>query len=101
MKEIAKAYLAQCPDNITPWTQNETTRSLVRFVYEGGIWDGDFRDKMPEIIKKNILSLTLDDIYTYLTAIVCGERTDEGLLDARIADGTLEKLLRRFLEVTE
>lgn len=101
MREIAKALLAQCPSNPTPWQKNKTAHDLLDYVYNSGIWDVDFLDKIDGLMKKNISELSEKEIYTYLTFIMGRERIDEGLYDVMITNGTIEKLLRRYLEVTE
>lgn len=101
MKDIARDYLAQCPMNTTPWLYNDAASRLLEYVYSSGIWDRDYQMKSAEIRKKKISTLTENEIYTYLTVIIGGDRINEGLYDDSIANGTIEKLLRRYLEVTQ
>lgn len=100
MKNIAENYLCQ-KDNTLPWTQNEAARSLLEFVYYGGIWDEDFKEKRAELFKKEISSLTEKEIFSYLTAIIAGDRVNEGFYDEKIKDGTIHDLMKRYLEVAE
>lgn len=101
MKEIAQKVLAIPMNSYTYWNKYTDMKELVDYVYESGIWDSDFRDKISDLKKKNIKTLTLSEVYTYLTAIVCTERTNEGILDKLMLDGTISAVLRRYLEVVE
>ena len=70
---------------------------LHRFVYDGGIWDGNFRKNYPLIKTKPVMELTLQEVYTFLTYIVCTERCNEGFIEHNMQNGTLEALLTRYL----
>ena len=74
---------------------------LHRFVYDGGLWDGDFRKHYPQIKTKPIMELTLQEVYTVLTYIVCTERCNEGFIEHNMQNGTLEALLTRYLELVK
>ena len=65
------------------------------------IWDADFRDKISRIREKPIRALSADEINTYLTFIFCTDRTQEGCVEAHIANGVLPALMKRTLELEE
>ena len=108
MKEIAKnlLQLIRTPNsqNTANWGQFEFPKEVEAFmdyVYNSGIWDGDYHDKLKELEKTNPKKMTLEDLHTYFTAIVCIERSFGGFLEQNTYDGTLEKLLVRYLELTK
>ena len=82
-----------------PWTKDESACRLVHFIYHGGIWDEDFRSRVPDLKRKRVQRLNEAEILSYLTMIVCTDRTQEGCIDAHIQNGKLEMLLRRWLEL--
>ena len=65
------------------------------------IWDADFRDRIGHIREKPIRALSADEINTYLTFIFCTDRTQEGCVEAHIANGVLPALMRRIVELEE
>lgn len=88
-----KEYIgADYPDSI---------EELHRFVYDGGIWDGEFRRHYPVIKDKPIMELTLQELFTVLTYIICTERCNEGFIEHNLRNGTMEALLMRYLELTK
>ena len=84
-----------------PWTKDEAACRLVHFVYHGGIWDEDFRGKFPALKRKSFQHMNEADILSFLTMIVCTDRTQEGCVDEHIRNGKLEKLLRRWLDLNK
>ena len=48
-----------------------------------------------------IRALSADEINTYLTFIFCTDRTQEGCVEAHIANGVLPALMRRIVELEE
>ena len=102
MKEIAREYLKKDHDAAGTSVHgfpDQECEALHRFVYHGGIWDAHARKKYPVIRLKKPSEWTLDDIYAYLTFIVLTERTQEGCFEAHIKDGTINRLLERYLEL--
>ena len=99
MKDMAKA-IVQKTEMTIPWNQNELARSLLEYVYGSGIWDSEFIGKRQALLKKNISTLTQAEIFTYLTVIIAGDRVNEGYYDEKLLDGTIKKLMKRYLEVT-
>ena len=99
MKDIVKGFIDR--KHTAPWSQDESAKLLVAYVYNGGVWDADFRNSIQAIRKKAIVDLELPEVFTYLTFIVCMDRTQEGCIDAHIANGTVHALLRRYLMLTE
>ena len=101
MKEIAQAILSAELKDPAHWFEDEHYAALQHHVFRGGIWDADFRDKISRIRKKPIRALSADEINTYLTFIFCTDRTQEGCVEAHIANGVLPALMKRTLELEE
>ena len=101
MKEIAQAILSTKLKNPTRWFEDAQYAALQRHVFRGGVWDADFRDRIGHIREKPIRTLSDDEINTYLTFIFCTDRTQEGCVEAHIANGVLPALMRRIVELEE
>lgn len=101
MKEIAQAILSAELKDPAHWFEDEHYAALQRHVFRGGIWDADFRDKISRIREKPFHALSADEINTYLTFIFCTDRTQEGCVEAHIANGVLPALMRRIVELEE
>lgn len=106
MKEIAKRYLDYLRHQYDPKVYigdcfPAPINELHRFVYNGGIWDGAFRTNYPVVKDKPIIALTLQEVYTHLTYIICTERCNEGFIEHNMRNGVLEALLQRYLELTK
>ena len=101
MKEIAQAILSAVLKNPARWFEDAHYAALQCHVFRGGIWDADFRDKISRIREKPIRALSADEINTYLTFIFCTDRTQEGCVEAHIANGVLPALMRRIVELEE
>ena len=101
MKEIAQAILSAELKDPAHWFEDEHYAALQRHVFRGGIWDADFRDKISRIREKPVHALSADEINTYLTFIFCTDRTQEGCVEAHIANGVLPALMRRIVELEE
>lgn len=101
MKEIAQAILSAELKDTACWFEDEHYAALQRLVFRGGIWDADFRDKISRIREKPVHTLSADEINTYLTFIFCTDRTQEGCVEAHIANGVLPALMRRIVELEE
>ena len=101
MKEIAQAILSVELKDLACWFEDEHYAALQHHVFRGGIWDADFRDKISRIRKKPIRALSADEINTYLTFIFCTDRTQEGCVEAHIANGILPALMKRTFELEE
>ena len=101
MKEIAQAILSAKLKDPACWFEDEHYAALQHHVFRGGIWDADFRDKIGRIREKPIRALSADEINTYLTSIFCTDRTQEGCVEAHIANGVLPALMKRTLELEE
>lgn len=61
--------------------------------------DYNYLKNFKKIKDKDIASLTLKELETYLTRIFRGEKFSDGVIASCIDDGTLKKLLERFLEI--
>ena len=101
MKEIAQAILFTKLMDPARWFEDAHYAALQCQVFRGGIWDADFRDKISRIREKPIRALSADEINTYLTFIFCTDRTQEGCVEAHIANGVLPALMRRIVELEE
>ena len=101
MKEIAQAILSAELKDPALWFEDEHYAALQHHVFRGGIWDADFRDKISRIREKPVHALSADEISTYLTFIFCTDRTQEGCVEAHIANGVLPALMKRTLELEE
>ena len=99
MRDIAGRFL-HSEHNTELIPKDSSASELLEYVYNGGIWDADFRGKIDAVRKKPVNALSVDEIYTYLTAIACLDRTNEGLYYACIQDGTIGSLLERYLVLT-
>ena len=101
MKEIAQAILSAELKDPALWFEDEHYAALQHHVFRGGIWDADFRDRISRIREKPVHALSADEINTYLTFIFCTDRTQEGCVEAHIANGVLPALMKRTLELEE
>ena len=108
MREIANNLLRYIRESNSPdregWKQYHYPDEVVAFidyVYEGGIWDADHRGKLGDLQNMDAADMTLSDLYSYFTSIVCIERSYHGFVEQNAYDGTLEKLLKRYLELTK
>ena len=101
MKEIVQAILSTKLMDPARWFEDAHYAALQCHVFRGGIWDADFRDKISRIREKPIRALSADEIHTYLTFIFCTYRTQEGCVEAHIANGVLPALMRRIVELEE
>ena len=101
MKEIVQAILSTKLMDPARWFEDAHYAALQCHVFRGGIWDADFRDKISRIREKPIRALSADEIHTYLTFIFCTDRTQEGCVEAHIANGVLPALMRRIVELEE
>ena len=99
MCEEVKHYLET--EHNVHWIKDEAVCRIVHFVYHGGIWDEDYRNRFPALKRKHIDHLSEAEVLSYLTMIICTDRTQEGCIDAHIQNGKLEALLRRWLELYE
>ena len=99
MKEIAKRFLSE--KHTAPWIEDPSAEALVDYVYNGGVWDKDAREKYPVIQAKQPNAWSVEDVFAYLTFIVLRERTCDGCIDNHIANGTVSSLLKRYLELEE
>ena len=101
MKEIVQAILSTKLMDPARWFEDAHYAALQCHVFRGGIWDADFRDKISRIREKPIRALSADEINTYLTFIFCTDRTQEGCVEAHIANNVLPALMRRIVELEE
>lgn len=75
--------------------------AFISFVYNGGIWDHSFREKLSALKTMKVSDMCLDDVFAYFTAIVAIERSFNGFVEQNAYDGTLEALLHRYLELVK
>ena len=100
MRDIAERFL-RAEHKETLWQDDQTAVELLEYVYSGGVWDRQHKERIMQIRDKPFDTLALQEVYTYLTAIIGGERINEGLYDRMIQNGTIAKLLERYLALTE
>ena len=70
-------------------------------VYEQDVWDGEFREKISAVRAKNISDLSISEIYTYFTAIICAERVCGGFFEEHAENGVLKELLERYISLCD
>lgn len=106
MYSIAKAFLdyLETADvkNDPEWEQFHfpaPAEAFLNRVYEHDIWNGDFRKEFDTIRTKKVRDLTVPELYTYFTAIVCTERTYSGFFYEQSANGTLKALLEQYIQL--
>lgn len=73
--------------------------TLMKAVYAPEVWDASFRDTIESLLKKAIEEMTAEEVHTYLTYIMCMDRTNEGCLDFHIENGVIAQLCNRYLEL--
>ena len=78
---------------------SEAIDAFARMVYDSGIWDENYRAKLKSLEKADLSRISLEDVYSYFTAIVAIERCFSGFVEQKICDGTLEQLLIRYLNL--
>ena len=105
MKEIAIGLLAFIHETNTSGRAEwdvfpRPVQVFVDYVYNSGIWDGAFREKLKALESMKPSGMSLSDLNSYFTAIVCIERSFGGFVEQKTYDGTLEALLTRYLELT-
>ena len=100
MKQIAETILSgKVLKNPADWASDEGYDALFNYVYREDVWDGDFREKIDDVRKKDVSTLSYEEIRTYLTFIFCIERTCDGCVEGHIRNGILPALMKRYLEL--
>ncbi len=100
MRDLAKRFL-EANHKETHWANDPTAKELLEYAYSGGMpWDRNRLEKIGEVVKKPISVLSLDEVFLYLTSIIGRDRICEGLYDEMIQNGTIAKLLERYLVLT-
>lgn len=79
---------------------SEAIDAFARMVYDSGIWDENYRAKLKSLEKADLSRISLEDVYSYFTAIVAIERCFRGFIEQKLWDGTLEQLSIRYLDLT-
>ena len=105
MREIAAELLHFIHENNVPgrieWSVfPKAVHAFIDFVYNGGIWDGEFRGKLKTLESMRPSEMAMSDLHSYFTAIVCIERSFSGFIEQKTYDGTLAALLTRYLYLT-
>ena len=83
------------------WENDPQYVALMKYVYQSGIWDKQYRSGIRGILQKEIAQLTPEEINTYLTFIFGTERIQQGCVEAHIQNGVLLNLMKRYLELEE
>ena len=63
--------------------------------------DYDYLENLKKIKDKDITTLTMKELETYITRIIRGEKFTEGLIASCIDDGTFKNLLKQYLKLYE
>lgn len=84
-----------------PFEYCDTANELMNALYDSSLWKGDFREDIERIRKQKIARLTMDEVLTYFTFIVCTERTQNGCFDHHIQNGTVVRLLKQYVALYE
>lgn len=102
LQKLAEKYLAANHD-AGQWQDyfycDPTTKELNECIHMDKFMDTNHVENFERIRNKPIDQLTFSEVCTYLTAIFRRNRTNEGLVTYFTEDGTIERLLRRCLEV--
>ena len=98
--EIATRFINRSRDGATYWEAIPEAFELFDFIYNGGVWVKNYGEQIKTIQAKKIHDLSLDEVYTYLTALAAKERV-WGTFGYAISEGTMDKLLTRFLELAK
>lgn len=105
LADIAQRFLncsGHMPEFTTPYEVPEVRELITFFCDEGraDVWVDDYNAHINEIWAKRdeIESMNMREVFTYLTILIDGERI-WGLLESGIKDGTVDRLLARYLEL--
>lgn len=82
-------------------TFSEPIDAFARMVYDSGIWDENYRAKLKSLEQADLSKISLEDVYSYFTAIIAIERCFSGFIEQKLWDGTLEQLSIRYLDLTQ
>lgn len=74
----------------------EKLSAFISFFYDSELVDKNYVLNMKKIKDKSIENFTKEEIATYLTAIIRGERFNSGLIYSMVKDGTMLKLVERL-----
>lgn len=100
LSQIAKRFLNRAQSETSHWEAIPEAVELSTFVYNGGIWVADYKSRIHDFRAKKPEDMGVDEIYAYLTAVVAQERI-WGSFGCCLKDGTLDKLLTRYLELAK
>lgn len=102
LQKVAKEYLTAEHD-AGAWHDyfycDPTTMRLNECIHADEFMDRNHVENFEKVRNKPIDQLTFSEVCTYLTAIFRRNRTNEGLVTHFTEDGTIERLLKRCLEV--
>ena len=102
LQEVAKEYLAAEHD-AGDWHDyfycDPTTMKLNVCIHKAAFLDRNHAEHFEAIRNKPIDQLSFSEVCTYLTAIFRRNRTSEGTVTQFTEDGTIERLLKRCLEI--
>ncbi len=99
--KIAKSICGDPQILTTPFEKCDAAQTLMECIYSPSVWQNDFRQRISDILEKEINQLSLNEVLAYLTFIICTERTQNGCYDGNIRNGVIVILLNRYLELTE
>ena len=75
---------------------NQDINNLIKEMYENDLMDLNYIENYKLIADKDIDTLQENEILTFLTYIIRGERFSEGLIAIFTENGTIEKLTTRY-----
>ena len=100
MTEIAQRFLNRFPQAATYWEAIPEAVALFQFIHTEDVWVDDYNDRIQAVRSKKTEDLRMDEIRVYLTAIAAKERI-WGAYSRCVADGTIDRLMTRCLELTQ
>ena len=72
----------------------------IRLMYELELTDHDYMEHFEAIKAKSVEKMTRDEVLSYMTYLIRGERFCDGLIAGALRDGTLEALSVRLRQLT-
>ena len=100
MTEIARRFLNRSQRAAAYWEAIPEAVALFQIIHSESIWAADYNSRIQAVRSKKIEDLSLDEIRAYLTAAAAKERS-WGAYSRCVADGTIDRLLTRYLELTD
>lgn len=87
--------------NRLSFTPPDVIKDFIRRFYDLELNDLDYQSKIEGLFNRDIQTLDISEVYTYITGIIRIDRMCGGFIYQNIEDGTMQKLLKRYLELEE